>query len=98
MKVKIDSKKDNPLFSRVDVHATASDFASTPSRLEIVKELAKEVSCEVGAVVVNQISQPFGSKSVKVNARVYPSADAAKKAEPAYKFARGQPKEVIAVA
>lgn len=98
MKIKLDSKKENKLFDRIDVTATASDYSSTPSRIEVAKELAKEVGCDIGAVVINEIDQPFGSTRVKINARVYPSTEAAQKVEPAYKFARGKPKEATPAA
>ncbi len=92
MKLKILSKKNNSLFNRTEVTASATEFKSTPSRKELLEAMSTELKCDAGALVLEQIHQPFGSKSVTITAKVYDSPDAAAKAEPKFKFERGQAK------
>ncbi|MFH0713828.1 MAG: hypothetical protein V1722_04305 [Candidatus Micrarchaeota archaeon] len=93
MEVKINSKTENKLFDRIEVNATLSKYTSTPSRKEVEQALCNELKCPVGALVINEILQPFGTKTATVNARVYVSPEQAGKMEPKYKFQRGKPKE-----
>ena len=94
MQLKIVSKTQNSSFNRTEVIASASGFTSTPSRREVLEALVGELKCESGALVIEQITQPFGSKTVEVKARVYSTAEQATKTEPKYKFERGMPKAV----
>lgn len=96
MEVKIISKKQNPLFERSEVVVSITGFEATPSRKDVAPLLCAELKCAEGCVVLKEIHQPFGSKQVKVNAFVYNSLDAAKKAEREYIFQRGKLKAATA--
>ena len=93
MDLKILSRTQNALFDRVEVTASLSGYDATPSRVDVEKLLCAELKCEPGALVIEEIHQPFGKKLVSIAVRVYPSAETAKKAEPAFKFQRGKAKE-----
>lgn len=92
MELKIVSKKHNPLFGRSEVTVQMTGFTATPSRKEVSELLCGELKCDAAALVLTEIHQPFGSKSVKVHCRVYDSAEKAKAIEYNYIFQRGQPK------
>ncbi len=92
MNVNVVSKTQNTVFNRTEVNATVSDYTSTPSRIEVESALCKELKCEANALVIDQIDQPFGSKTSKIRAKLYSSPEEAKKFEPGYKFQRGKPK------
>lgn len=92
VQVKIDSKKKNSLFNRTEVNLTISEFEATPSRQDVAVALCKELDCKADALVIKKIHQPFGSKSVAVEALVYDSLEAVKQFERSYLRARGKAK------
>ena len=97
MEVKINSKKPNPMFNRVQVEATLMGLESTPSRLEVLQVLCKELGCTTELLSIVKIHQPFGSKSVEVEARVYDSTEAAKQFERGHLAKRSVAKTPAAV-
>ncbi|MFH1247191.1 MAG: hypothetical protein V1644_02310 [Candidatus Micrarchaeota archaeon] len=97
MDVKIVSKKQNALFERTEVVAAISGFEATPSRKDVAPLLCQELKCQQEALVVKEILQPFGSKTVKVHAFVYSTPEVAKKSEHAYFFQRGVAKTAAEV-
>ena len=97
MELKIISKKNNPLFGRSEVSAAVSGFSATPSRKEVSELLCSELKCVVDSLVISEIHQPFGSKTVNVQCKVYESPEKAKATESGYLFQRGQPKPAAGV-
>jgi ribosomal protein S24E len=87
MELKKVSEKDNALFGRREVVFTAT-VSPTPSRDKIAEAVSVACKCAKECVVVDNIGQKFGTKTVEVHAKVYKSADEAKKVESKYKFAR----------
>jgi ribosomal protein S24E len=87
MELKKISEKENALFDRREVVFTAT-ASPTPSRDKIAEAVSVACKCAKDCVVVDRIGQKFGTKTVQIHAKVYKSADAARKSEAAYKFAR----------
>jgi len=91
--MEITGQKKNDLFKRTEVTAVKHSNAGTPNRKEIIAELASDLKVPAERIVVDKVAQKFGFKQVTVSARVYDSADALKKIEPAYKAARTEHKK-----
>lgn len=87
MELKLVSEKDNPLFDRKEIVYTAAS-SPTPSRDKVAEAVSKEAKCAADCVIIDKIQQRFGQKRVTVYAKVYKTAEAAKKVERKYKFAR----------
>ena len=87
MELKKVSEKENALFGRKEVAFTAT-CSPTPSRDKIAEAVSVACKCAKDCVVVDKVGQKFGTKTVQVHAKVYKSADEAKKVERNYKFAR----------
>ncbi len=92
MDFKIDSKKENPAFDRLEVSASISGFQTTPSRKEVTDLLCAELKCAPDVVVVQKVHQRFGTRQAFVSANMYKSAQAAAKTEPGYLFKRSAEK------
>jgi len=87
MELKKVSEKENALFGRKEVVFTATS-SPTPSRDKVAEAVSVACKCAKDCVVVDAVGQKFGTKNVEIRAKVYKSADEAKKVERAYKFAR----------
>ena len=87
MELKKVSEKDNALFGRKEVAFTAT-ASPTPSRDKIAEAVSVACKCAKDCVVVDKVGQKFGTKTVEIRAKVYKSADEARKVERNYKFAR----------
>ncbi len=95
MDLKIVSKKQNNLLNRIEVVASISGFSSTPSRKDVGEAMCSELKCSPDCLVIREVHQPFGSKTVKVKANVYDSLELAKKREPEFIFNRGKVKAQV---
>ncbi len=99
MKIEITNKVENPLFDRTEVSFEVIQDGPTPSRAEVVKELASLMKADVDMVVIHVLHQPFGMKKTFGKARIYKTKDAMA-IEPEYLLERtkkslekAQPKE-----
>ena len=83
MDLKIISKKDNPLLSRVEIKAQA-DFVKepTPKQDEVKKKIASAEKANEKVVVIKKIDNSFGVGRINILAYVYSSEDELKKIEP----------------
>ncbi|VVB68037.1 30S ribosomal protein S24e [Candidatus Norongarragalina meridionalis] len=79
--VEIIGKKENPLYSRTDVVASAHVEGATPSRQNVASELAKTLGAKPDCVVIRSITQEFGSKSARIEASAYTSKEMLEKYE-----------------
>lgn len=86
------SQKQDVLFDRKDVIVSLPSTGPTPSRTDVVEELAKKFGSKE-LICVQSIGQKFGHKNVVVNARIYGSKSSLQRFEPSYLEARGKPKE-----
>ena len=98
MKLQVLKQTENPLYDRREVVARAMDTEATPSRKQVLDELCRALHCAADAVVIDKVDQRFGQTSCLVTAKVYASAELAKKYEKAWKQARtaGKPKDAKA--
>jgi len=82
MEIKIESKKNNPLFNRTEVHFTIShEGEGTPNREIIRNELADKLNTKKENIIVNNISSSFGSTETVGYAKVYTSLKQSKGSE-----------------
>lgn len=88
MSLKILGKKKNELFSREEITAQMDVELATPSRKVALEALCSATGASKDKVVIDEIIQKFGAKTVVVHARVYDSPEALKKFELDYKLKR----------
>ena len=85
-------KKENSLFSRVEVSGVVSFEGATPSRQELAKALSDKLKVPSDRVVIRKIGTAFGSKKASFNANVYKDA-AGMAIEQKHLVMRGKPKK-----
>ncbi|MFH0835236.1 MAG: hypothetical protein V1881_02745 [Candidatus Micrarchaeota archaeon] len=73
--VEITEKKENPLYSRTDIVASAHVEGATPSRQHVAAEIAKALGAKQDCIVIREIVQEFGSKSARIEASAYSSKE-----------------------
>ncbi len=94
MEIRILEDHPNPLLKRREYHfEVAHATAATPTRDQVRAELAKLVSASKDRVVVERMRARFGTAVTRGEARVYESADAAKKISRAHILVRNGLKE-----
>lgn len=81
MKLTIQDKTPQASLAREVVTARLFFEAQTPSRLEVLKALAKELKVDESLVVIASTQTHFGSTSATVHARVYNDAAVMKRLE-----------------
>ncbi len=96
MEIEVLNETKMPLLGRKQVSLEVTALKqSTPSRAELMKEIASKLKTEEGLLSIKRVSQRFGSNNCKVIVNVYNSADLLKKYEvynkkPKKKAAEGQ--------
>ena len=79
MEIEIDSKRNNPLLNRTEVHFTVNHKGEgTPNREIIRSELAEKLNVKKENVIVNSIDSGFGIQTSTGYAKVYKSTETAK--------------------
>lgn len=79
MEIDIDSKKENPLLDRTEVHFTVRhEGENTPNREIVRNELAEKLNVKKDNVVVDRINSGFGAQESKGYAKVYKSVEKSK--------------------
>ena len=102
MKVKITSKKRNPLLKRREVvfRADHKDVGSTPPRLDVRKELASMLKSDLELVYVKKMETKTGTMVATGEANAYDSAEHARLVEPGHIIERNKlpekPEEAVA--
>ena len=81
MNIEITINNDRPVLSRKEIEAKLSFEGTTPSRNEVVKEVAKKTGAKEELVVVREIKTSFGETTAKVTAFVYTDAKVMKDVE-----------------
>lgn len=82
MKLEIVSKSENKLLDRIEVKfATAHGGEASPNRDAVRTALASAMGIQKERVVVSKMGSEYGSGSSTGYAKVYSSADSAKKHE-----------------
>jgi ribosomal protein S24E len=80
MKAQTVSKTRNPLLKRDELALTV-DADKTMSRKDLLEKLAAQLGVSADTLSLPAIHQQFGSKTMKVTARVYDSKEALQKTE-----------------
>jgi ribosomal protein S24E len=95
MKVKIVSKKHNPLLKRKEVvfEVEHTDTRGTPPRLEVRKELASKLKTKLDLVYVRKVETKTGTMIAVGEANAYDSIEQAQLLEPKHIVARNTPPE-----
>jgi len=82
MEIKIESKRNNPLLNRTEVHFTVKhEGESTPNRELIRNELADKLNAKKENIIINYISSSFGNQDTTGYAKVYTSLKQSKDLE-----------------
>jgi small subunit ribosomal protein S24e len=92
MKVNIDNENVNRLLHRTEIRCTIDTGGVTPSRKELIAQIAAKKGVKENLVVIDRIDQEFGKKEAKAYIKVYESEKAAQSIDFAHKIARGTPK------
>ena len=93
MKVKIVSKRHNPLLKRKEVvfEVDHADTRETPPRLEVRKELASKLKTKIDLVYVKKVETKTGTMIAMGEANAYDSIEQAQLLEPKHIVARNTP-------
>lgn len=85
MKLTVAEKKENPLFGRTEITFTLDNpKAPTPSRLDVLKLVAANVSADEKLISLRKIEEKFGDSDASVQAFVYKKKEDLEKSEPAH--------------
>jgi small subunit ribosomal protein S24e len=82
MEIEIDSKKNNPLLNRTEVHFTIQhEGEKTPNREIIRSELAEKLNAKKENIIINDIQSSSGIQKSIGYAKIYPSVKKAEEME-----------------
>ena len=82
MEINIDSKRNNPLLNRTEVHFTIiHEGEKTPNRDLVRTELAEKLNSKKEKIIVNYINPGFGKSQSTGYAKIYDSVDKIKDQE-----------------
>ena len=81
MEIKVESKSEKPLLSRVELKGRISFDSVTPSRTDVRKKLSDALKVDEQLVAITRIDTDFGQKAASVCANIYKTNDAFDKYE-----------------
>ena len=82
MEIEIDSKKNNPLLNRTEVHFTIQhEGEKTPNREIIRSELAEKLDAKKENIIINDIQSSSGIQKSMGYAKIYSSVKKAEEME-----------------
>ncbi|MBT3814624.1 hypothetical protein HOE37_05145 [Candidatus Woesearchaeota archaeon] len=81
MKVEIKEKKDNNLLKRVEVKGSIDYEGVTPTNVQLVEALSKEMKKDASLVIIKNIYSQFSQQKADFFALVYESEEARDKTE-----------------
>ncbi|MEM4260203.1 MAG: hypothetical protein QXG00_03130 [Candidatus Woesearchaeota archaeon] len=93
MNFQIISEKENPIFYRKELKVELSFDKIPPSRLEIRKELSKQLGANEDSIIVESINNQYGKQVSHLLIYVYDNNEYAKKIESKAIFLRHMTKE-----
>ena len=83
MEIEIESRRENKLLGREEIHFVIKYEGATPRRQKVKEELKKALGLK-GFVLLQYIKPMFGLNQARVYAKVYPSEEEARKIEEDY--------------
>lgn len=87
MEIEIESRKENKLLGREEIHCIIKYDGATPTRKKVKEALKNQFGLQ-GFILIQYIKPMFGVKEAKVYAKVYSSEEEARKVENEYIIAR----------
>ena len=95
MKLKILSKKENPLLKRKEIRFQIehAQTGGTPPRLEVRKAVAEALKANPDLVYVKKLETKTGTQIAVGTVNIYESLEQAKLVEPEYVIKRNMPPE-----
>jgi small subunit ribosomal protein S24e len=82
LKVEIENKKENPIQQRVEIQFTVDHAGeATPARDAVRTKIAEEMGAQKDKVIVDGMQTEYGKGRSRGYAKIYETADAAKKHE-----------------
>ena len=91
MEMEIDSKKNNPLLNRTEVHFTIQhEGEKTPNREIIRSELAEKLNAKKENIIINDIQSSSGIQKSIGYAKIYSSVKKAEEMERKYILKRNK--------
>lgn len=93
MKIKVTTKKRNPLLKRTEVafEVEHGETGGTPSRFEVRKNLAAALKAKLELVYLKRVETRTGANTALGEANVYESVEQAKLVEPEHIVTRNTP-------
>jgi small subunit ribosomal protein S24e len=89
MEIEIESKKNNPLLNRTEVHFVISHIGESTPRREIIRgELAGKLGVGKENIIIDHMNSDFGIQKTKGYAKIYSSAEKTKAEERNYLLKR----------
>ena len=81
MDIKILKDEKKPMLKRREVSGTLGYSNKTPSRSDIIKEVAKVLKAKEEMIIVNQILPDYGTQTAKIRITVYDDKETMKALE-----------------
>lgn len=88
MKLEINEEYDNKFLGRKEVRFVVELDGPTPSRKDMLKEIAAKLMVNPNLLVINRITSSYGGKHAFVEAYVYKDEETLKRYTPKYKLER----------
>lgn len=93
MNIQVITDEKNPLFKRREITLKLGYEDKTPSRLEVRKEVAKNLGAKEELVVIKRVIPDYGTPAAKCEINVYDDEKSLKELETGYLVKRHLPKE-----
>ncbi|MGM5482108.1 MAG: 30S ribosomal protein S24e [Nanobdellota archaeon] len=93
MEIEITKEKETPLLSRKRITAWAHHEKATPSRKEVLSQLAKKAKTKPELVIIKHIYTRFGETNMKIIAHVYKDRETLEKLERKNLIEKNKPAE-----
>jgi len=93
MHLELDKQVEAPLLSRKRVTFMADYEGKTPSRMDFVREISKNLKANEKCVVIRHIYQRFGSRKAKIIVHVYKNEEDKKAIEEPALLKKHEPKK-----
>ena len=95
MELKITKNEKNEVLGRAEIIAEVTQN-TVPSRDEVTKNLAAQLSTSEDKIIVAKVENVFGKNMIMVEAKAYDDVDKMKEVEKAYMLKRNEAKEAPA--
>src|SRR3989338_610414 len=98
MKMEIKNEKENKLMERKELEVEFIGFTKTPTRKEVLKEVAGKKGVKEELIIIETINQVFGQKKANAIIRVYKERKQLERFEHKHLIKRLQGKEEVKTA